>query len=267
MSMIVYRNYDPMLEDADLQTMARVHDSWIWWHVAPALGVVPWRIAYYPSSQAAPAGAYTVNFYTDAGQQQNVLGDHYEDPFGRPIGRVFTAPIRASGGGVLDGIGMTISGTAGHEAAEMLGNPSINRWRQMLDGRETPEEECDAVEGDDYLLTLSVSGLKARVPNFLLPSWFDTFGSAPFDHLGLLTAPFSLRPGGYMLVSSPGGPPTPEWGNQMSEARREQKLLPGSRTARHMAMGAVLPVALPDHTAAELATVVAAMAPPEEPLA
>jgi hypothetical protein len=43
--------------------------------------------------------------------------------------------------------------------------------------------------------------------NFVHPSWFEPFKHPPgtkFDHLGLLTKPFSMTKGGYVIVKKKG---------------------------------------------------------------
>ena len=50
-----------------------------------------------------------------------------------------------------------------------------------------------------------VDGL--QISNFLHPAWFEPFRHPPgtrYDHLGLLTKPFSLTEGGYMIVKDKG---------------------------------------------------------------
>jgi hypothetical protein len=56
----------------------------------------------------------------------------------------------------------------------------------------------DPVEED----TFPVDGI--LMSNFVHPSWFEPFkhpSGTKFDHLGLLTKPFSMTKGGYMIIS------------------------------------------------------------------
>ncbi len=60
---------------------------------------------------------------------------------------------------------------------------------------------CDAVEEDTFL----IDGIK--MSNFLHPSWFEPFkhpSGTKFDHLGLLTKPFSMTKGGYVILKKKG---------------------------------------------------------------
>lgn len=97
--------------------------------------------------------------------------------------------------------------TASHEAIEMIINPATNVNVDMPDGTSsTWQEGCDAVENDTYDETLE-DGTVVTLSNFVYPAWFDPQAPAgsKFDHLGLLKAPFTMRPGGYMGVRTEPG--------------------------------------------------------------
>ena len=56
----------------------------------------------------------------------------------------------------------------------------------------------DPVEEDTFL----VDGME--MSNFVHPAWFEPFKHPPgtkFDYLGLLTMPFSMTKGGYMITT------------------------------------------------------------------
>jgi len=91
---------------------------------------------------------------------------------------------------------------ATHEICEEEGDPECDLWMPMGDGREVAKEACDPVEADSYPQVAEVGGDRRQilVSNYVLPSWFDPNGTAPFDRMGLLTAPLSMTPGGYMIV-------------------------------------------------------------------
>jgi hypothetical protein len=60
---------------------------------------------------------------------------------------------------------------------------------------------CDPVEEDTFM----VDGIE--MSNFVHPSWFEPFKHprrTRFDHLGLLTKPFSMTKGGYMIIKRNG---------------------------------------------------------------
>jgi hypothetical protein len=89
-----------------------------------------------------------------------------------------------------------------HEVCEEEGDPTCNLWMPMGDGREVAKESCDPVEGDSYEQEATVGDDIVSVPvsNYVLPSWFDPNGKAPYDRMGKLTAPLTMTPGGYMIV-------------------------------------------------------------------
>jgi hypothetical protein len=70
-------------------------------------------------------------------------------------------------------------------------------------------ELCDATQGDSYSIN------DVAVSNFLLPAYFDPLEqTGPFDHLGVVSGPFVIRPGGYAISSSRGpvnGEALPGW--------------------------------------------------------
>src|SRR5207244_7076012 len=74
-------------------------------------------------------------------------------------------------------------------------------WAEGLHGTQNAYEMCDPVEEDTFL----VDGI--QMSNFVHPSWFEPFKHPPgtkFDHLGLLTKPFSMTKGGYVIVKKKG---------------------------------------------------------------
>jgi hypothetical protein len=57
-----------------------------------------------------------------------------------------------------------------------------------------------------FLNTFLVDGIE--MSNFVHPSWFEPFKHPPgtkFDHLGLLTKPFSMTKGGYVILKKKEG--------------------------------------------------------------
>jgi hypothetical protein len=92
-----------------------------------------------------------------------------------------------------------------HEVFETLVDPDLSRWALAPDGREWWVEACDATEGDSYPVDVEVAGQfsSTMVSNWLAPAYFglpNADGSVRFDKMGLVSAPFTLRPGGYSIV-------------------------------------------------------------------
>lgn len=85
--------------------------------------------------------------------------------------------------------------SASHELIEAVDDPFLWRCAQAPDGRMWAYETCDSVEADVY----EIDGVP--VSNFALPFYFEPPEIAPigikYDWLGLVQAPYELRPGGY----------------------------------------------------------------------
>jgi hypothetical protein len=131
--------------------------------------------------------------YMDKADEANALGYHTLTVKGQPISKVFVQDtLKAK---------EKVSVTACHELCEMVIDPLANLWAEAPDGRMWAYEMCDAVEEDTFL----VNGI--AMSNFVHPSYFEPFDHPPetkFDHLGKLTAPFTIRPGGYSIVQQDG---------------------------------------------------------------
>lgn len=129
--------------------------------------------------------------------------------------------ISGAGGYHTDWLGLIFSRilvrdgsvTGSHEIGEMDVDPHCNRWAKMPGGGlEVAVEIADPVEEDTYPQNAKIGNLSTRpvmVSNYVLPSYFDPNGSPPFDRMGKLDAPFSLRPGGYYIVRGGDGVESP----------------------------------------------------------
>jgi len=150
-------------------------------------------------------GCWGLVFLEDA-DESHLLGYHDLTPDGLPLSKVFVQPTLADG--------QKVSVTASHELAEMLVDPAINLLVHV-DARTTyAYEVCDPVEG----LELEIDGVALN--DFVYPAWFEGFrppGSARFDHLGKLTAPFQIHAGGYMPTFAGG-----KWSNVFGSVATEQ---------------------------------------------
>src|SRR6185295_5360952 len=90
-----------------------------------------------------------------------------------------------------------VSVTASHELFEMVIDPIANLWAEADDGTEYAYEMSDPVEEDTFL----VDGIE--MSNFVHPAWFEQFkhpAGTKSDHLCLLTKPYSMTEGGYMIT-------------------------------------------------------------------
>jgi hypothetical protein len=191
------------------------------------------------SASAAPAGAVLAYFLYNT-DVAGALGYHDVDPNGNPYIRIFVETILGNGGTTLTG-SLSVSVCAGHEADEEDVDPSCASTATASNGDVWALEVCDPVEASSYNVILS-GGSAVAVSDFVYPSFFDPQGTAPFDHTGVVTAPFTIAQGGYAIInnqpvygSDAGGGFTtdlraagyPEW-------RWNMKRFPQSRTVRRL---------------------------------
>jgi hypothetical protein len=142
-----------------------------------------------------PAGAWVIGLFQNA-DVAGALGYHDVTPDGLPLGKVFVETTLAAGD--------SVSVTASHETLEMLADPGINLVAEVDDANGSPlkfyaYEAGDPCEADE--LGYPIEGM--LVSDFVHPEWFESFrapGSVKFDHMGKITAPFQLLPGGYISV-------------------------------------------------------------------
>lgn len=180
-------------------------------HVLPAWNMKEGSVKFYPDPSQVPADAWLVSIL-DNSTQAGALGYHSED--GDKIdGFIFAGPVLNDGGVALyDGSNpqrVSVSSVLSHEVCEMVGDWFASYWAdgpaiQASDGQVYNQyalELCDPVEGNSYPVV--VNGCEVSVSNFVYPNWFNkqaTAKDAPFDYLHKLTAPFTMTPGGYMIL-------------------------------------------------------------------
>jgi hypothetical protein len=136
--------------------------------------------------------------------QPGALGYHDKTPQGLPFLHIFP-PLDAQ-----EGVSWT--STASHEILEALADPELSSAAQDPSGTFWALEVCDAVENDSYL----IDGV--QVSNFSLPDWFEPPTSqvgAKYDWMGLCTAAYEVREGGY----SQSWNPSTGWNQQVSQRK------------------------------------------------
>lgn len=212
-------------------------------HVAPAWDLLPPALEFLPAAPSAlalPPGVAIPRYdaiigILDDADQAGDLGWHAEGPDADVYGRVFARPVLDNGGNALTAA-LSVCSVLSHEAIEVLGDAACDQWAQRADGTLAARELCDPVEGDSYLMTITPAGpeapLSGTVSDFVLPAWFDP-DAAPgaTDYMGLVTAPFLVRPTGY-VISMTGGTVSEDWGEQYPAWRKAAKSHPAARTAR-----------------------------------
>lgn len=171
-------------------------------HFLPVWG---YPVKLYNTDTAKPSDWQFI--YFDDADTAGALGYHDLTQDGQPISKVFVKTTLADN--------QLVSVTACHELFEMAIDPIANLWAEDKDGTEYAYEMSDPVEED----TFPVDGIE--MSNFVHPSWFEPFKHPPgtkFDHLGLLTKPFSMTKGGYVIVKK-NGKVTQHFGSQAKAKR------------------------------------------------
>ena len=79
------------------------------------------------------------------------------------------------------------------------------------------------------------------VSNFVMPAWFDPQAAptAQFDKLGLLTSPFGIVKGGYVVYAT-AGKEQQKFGDEFPQRRREMKQGPYARIRRRIAQATAI---------------------------
>lgn len=227
MNTICVVNKSTQVTDADVRRMAAVCDSQIRMHVAPAHNLLPAPVTYLPATHTAPKGARVITVM-DTLDDAQALGWHTEDGSEHIWGVVGTAAAIGQGAKALTGA-YSISSIVSHEVVEMFVDPYCSGWFDTGHGYLVAGEACDPVQSDWYLID------GAAVSNFVTSSWFNPAAAKTdrFDHLGHLTAPFTLSPGGYW-VQSRAGRETQQFGADMPDWLITAKLASAAtRTCRH----------------------------------
>jgi hypothetical protein len=215
MTVLAFIRDTALLTDAEVASYVVAQQIQIMRDFGPLWGIEATCVFAAPGD-AIPAGAWQV-WFKDHTDQAGALG--YHDDKGNPISYVFVADDLA------DGVSWTVTGA--HETLEMLGDPQITRVVDV-DGFQYAYEACDACEDDQF--AYSING--QLMSDFMLPSWFDPNGKAPFTFRNTIAAPLTLAAGGYIGVRSlPDGQWTQRFAETSPVSPRQSKK-PTSRTMR-----------------------------------
>lgn len=156
----------------------------------------------------------------------NALAYHDEEQTGTPGLYVGRDVILQKGGTMLDGSNSILAALS-HEVLEALVDPWCTWYSDWTDERMVALEVCDPVENDGY--QVRALGYVGTVSNFVLPEWFRASpNQGKFDHLGSLSAPLTLSPGGYVAFRDG----TQSFGKDMNFRKRTLKQRTGRRARR-----------------------------------
>lgn len=193
MTEIIVVNASRVLHDDEVARVIPALQRWDSEMLQPAWGFDPCTYIFMPFHEWAhevnagnrPAGwpIFLNRHSTDVG-----VGGFHDDESGNIFGRIFV------GDALRYGISWTVD--LSHEAAEMRGDPTIDKIATLADGQVALVELCDPVEDD--ALAIDVDGIK--LSDFVLPSYFSG-AAGPWDFQNALSGPCPmLTTGGYQSL-------------------------------------------------------------------
>lgn len=238
--LIAVINESTMISNADAATMTAAIQIQMDLHLLPAWNMKSGTIKFYADKKSVPGYAWVVSIL-DNSTQAGALGYHAIDN-GVVDAFIFAQPVLSNNGVALydaaNPNNVSVSSVLSHEVCEMIGDRYAGFWSDgpgvvASDGQTYTEyalELADAVEGDSY--SIDVGTQKVNVSNFLFPSWFNqqstSAANMPFDYLHKLSAPFTMTPGGYLIVRQSGNFQQ-VFGETMPQWKKEQKMSEWSR--------------------------------------
>jgi hypothetical protein len=233
--LIAIVNKSSLVSSDDAAAMTRAIASQIRLDAAPLWDRSPAAVIFYSDPAAIPPAAHTITL-TDTIEDApaGVLGYHTEDQGGKLWGIVAAQPELSNGGKVTTG-DWSVSSVLSHEVLEMYLDPNCNLWSNDGRGAIYTFEVCDPVEAPTYVVH------DVSVSNFVTPAWFDpqAGSNAQFDKLGLLTAPFTILKGGYVVYAK-AGQEQQKFGAEFPQWRRDMKQGKYARTRRRIAQASAL---------------------------
>jgi hypothetical protein len=172
----------------DLEAIAAALTTQIARDFAPRWGVAPVEV------RVAGRGC-KLHFFDFA--HDGDFGFHQVEASGQAFAHVAVGPSLTHGSTWLRGTD-AVSASASHEVLEMLADPAANEY--SFDGYDHmwAREVCDAVQSATY--NIRAAGKTVSVSDFVLASYFNPWGTKPYDFLARLKRPFSIDRGGYAMV-------------------------------------------------------------------
>jgi hypothetical protein len=214
--LIAVINQSTLITNDQVNTMCQAIQIQLDLHVLPAWNMKAGTIKFYTDPKTVPGYAWVVRML-DNSIQAGALGYHAEDN-DVVDAFIFASPVLQNGGVILydstNPQNVSVASVLSHEVCEMVGDRYARFWSDgpiITDSNgvqytEYALELCDPVEGDSYVVM--VGNTPVSVSNFVFPSWFNAEAQAPqnmpFDYLKKLSKPFSMTPGGYLIVRQNG---------------------------------------------------------------
>lgn len=208
--------------------------------VAPNWHMDPCFVIFYPDPKLISPRAFPVVIF-DSMTDPNAIWYHAERN-GKNYACIFVDPILAAGGVIInDPIkpqNSSISAALSHEIIESFLDTNTNKWVDgpiINSGSSYALDIAGPVQENTY--TKTIANKLVSVSNFILPSWFDKFNpeNTPVDYMNILQSPFTMSPGGTLLVRSAPGTETEVFLNVKPFIwRQETNAHIASRTARRL---------------------------------
>ena len=216
-------NESTVLTDAQVQTTMAALQIQIVRDFAPVWGCLAKFVFFGKNSTIPPA--YWQMAIVDDSTVADALGYHDLTASGQPLG------IVAAQTTIQDGESWTV--TLSHETCEILRDPFINIACEVDNTAGVPTtfysaEVSDACEDDQYGYLINGQ----LMSDFVYPNWFMPGMSAPYDHMGHVTAPFQLLSGGYISVldvTTQNG-----WQQLDAQAAPGERVAPNNRSTRRL---------------------------------
>lgn len=187
-------------------------------------GLLAWGVQLADAEQP---GTFPIYLLDDA-DQANALGYHTTD-----LAKVFARPVLDAGNALLFGSSYTVASVLDHELKETRADFATNVWVDLPQGGQVAQESADPVEGSFY--ADNGAGQSVTLSDYVLPSWFNAEGKAPFSHTGAAPGPFQLAKGGYMIRRSEDGSISEVFGEEIPPAWRLDAIArDGSRRSRRL---------------------------------
>jgi hypothetical protein len=199
--------------------------------VCPAWGRAHIPVLYYTKDSHVPPNSAKVYLLNDS-DQADALGYHTVTG-SLPWAKVFVNTAIQQGLPILYSESLknaaTVSAILSHEVVELFINPFASLW---ADGPQIPEgnnyvyEICNPVEANFYQISINKAQGPISVSNFVYPEYFNQYAQlgGRFDHLKILSAPFSLSNNGYFMVKNAAGEITHVYSDSYSEKLEEANL-------------------------------------------
>lgn len=213
------RRKTDLLTDDQVARIAGACDVQVMRDLAPAWITLSRPVRVLPKRRRPLKGDYVLDLVQSS--DDGTLGWHTEEEGDIVSGIVGVGTILDHGGEALSGK-LSVASVVSHEVCEMVVNPNVSGWSDSGKGWLVATEVCDPVQSDYYL----IDGVP--VSNFVTPDFFSPVVSRGdrFDHMGVLTKPFEIAKGGYVLNYEGGAintyygaTPPPEWLMEMKLGR------------------------------------------------